>query len=281
MKSSQSTGEVDSTSSSESESESNRARTTCFNSSEPETSKSLLEKPLESTEVVVTTTTATNTPPSKMPAQLKLNYACICIFAFLVGTDFAVIIPTLWDRLSKDYDASGTFMGLVLSSYSLSGVVSGLVMGKLSDEVNKTKPFFLIAILFGMSGHVLYFLGINKWLILTARVVSGACLGASSVLLAYIAKTSNELQRTSVISLVMACRQIGLMLAPAFNLFLRRLNFYVFDTRILVDRKSAPGAFMALLWALSFVLAALIYKDFEYESNSEIRAISRRADKDW
>lgn len=84
---------------------------------EPETTKSLLD-PAQSNQI-----------PSKMPRQLKLNYACICIFAFLLGTDFAVIIPTLWDRLSVDFDASGSFMGLVLSSYSLSGVICGLLMG--------------------------------------------------------------------------------------------------------------------------------------------------------
>lgn len=68
--------------------------------------------------------------------QIKLNYTCICVFAFLLGTDFAVIIPTLWDRLSVDFEASGAFMGLVLSSYSLTGVISGLVMGKIPSKIS-------------------------------------------------------------------------------------------------------------------------------------------------
>ena len=121
--------------------------------------------------------------------------------------------------------------------------------------------FLFISIFFGIAGHLLYFVGVNKWVILLGRVISGLCLGASTVLLAYIAKTSNERQRTSVISLVMASRQIGLMLAPAFNLFLRKFNFYLFDT-ILVDRKSSPGAFMAILWALSLLLVLTLYKEF-------------------
>lgn len=93
---------------------------------EPETTKSLLDPP---------SSLQANRVPSKMPAQLKLNYACICIFAFLLGTDFAVIIPTLWDRLSVDFDASGSFMGLVLSSYSLSGVICGLIMGIYTSKL--------------------------------------------------------------------------------------------------------------------------------------------------
>jgi len=89
------------------------------------TNKSLLEKqPTISIEQNQNSTI-------KMNRQLKLNYICICIFAFLIGTDFAVIIPTLWDRLSIDYESSGAFMGLVLSSYSLSGVICGLIMGNI------------------------------------------------------------------------------------------------------------------------------------------------------
>jgi MFS family permease len=225
----------------------------CFQgnrNSETTTTKTLLEK--NTTELVANT---------KMNAQLKRNYACICLFALLIGTDFAVIIPTLWDRLSSDFEATGTFMGIVMSSYSLSGVICGLIMGKISDEINKTKSFLLISIFFGIIGHILYFIGISKWLVLLGRVISGLCLGASTVLLAYVAKTTNEKQRTSVISLVMASRQIGLMFAPAFNLFLRKFNFYLFDT-ILVDRKSAPGMFMAILWSISFVVVVVVYREY-------------------
>jgi len=81
-----------------------------------------------------------STKPIEKP--IKINYACICVFAFLLGTDFAVIIPTLWERL-KSMNSSGPFMGLIISSYSATGVISGLVMGYMSDKVNKTKYFFL------------------------------------------------------------------------------------------------------------------------------------------
>lgn len=50
------------------------------------------------------TTSVENRPdsPVKHPRHVKINYACICFFAFLMGADFAVIIPTLWDRLNID-----------------------------------------------------------------------------------------------------------------------------------------------------------------------------------
>ena len=194
--------------------------------------------------------------------SLKFNYACMCMFAFLTGTDFAVILPTLWDRLHIDYGASGTFMGFVISAYSFSGVCCGLVMGKLADQVARTKPFYLIAIVFAIVGHLVYFVGIDKYVILAARAISGMCLGASTVALAYVARTTDAKQRIGVISLIMASRQLGLMLGPAFNLFLRKLDFRLAD-RFDVDRKSAPGLFMAALWSLCSLFIFVFYKDLE------------------
>jgi ceroid-lipofuscinosis MFS transporter 7 len=202
-----------------------------------------------------------STPTSTtIPKYLKINYACMCFFAFLTGTDFAVIIPTLWDRLNQNFGAGGTFMGLVMSSYSLSGVICGLIMGKLSDEINKTKMFYLISIIFGIVGHLMYFVGVNKYVLLFARAVSGISLGCTSVVLASIAKTTTDKQRTGVISLVMASRQFGLMFGPAFNLFLRRMNFTLFDM-FQVDRKSSPGLFMAVLWLLCLFIVLVFFTE--------------------
>lgn len=197
---------------------------------------------------------------NRISKNVKINYACMCVFAFLMGADFAVIIPTLWDRLSIDMKTTGAFMGLVISSFSATGVIAGLVMGHISDLVNKTKIFFLISFLFAILGHLIYFVGINKYLILAGRSISGVCMGAGTVALAYIAKTTDDSQRTSVISIIMASRQFGLMLGPAFNLFLRKLNFVLFDLFV-VDKKSSPGLFMALLWSISFVAFLVIYKE--------------------
>jgi hypothetical protein len=146
----------------------------------------------------------------RLARKTKINYACLCLFAFLTGCDFAVIIPTLWDRLSNDYNGTGVFMGFVISAYSLCGVISGFIMGKMSDDMKNTKIFYLVSILFAIFGQCLYFFGISKYFILLSRCICGVSLGASPVALAYIARTTTEKQRTSIISLIMASRQIGI-----------------------------------------------------------------------
>lgn len=204
---------------------------------------------------------------------LKINNFCICVFAFLTGADFAVIIPTLWDRLNIDYNASGIYMGFVMSSYSLTGVLSGLLMGKLSDKSKRIKAFFLFSICFCILGHLFYFIGINKYFILFARAITGICIGASTVALAFIAKTTSQKERTSVLSIVMASRQIGLMFGPAFNIALRKLNFNLFNDTFIVDRKSAPGLFMAILWTFYLFIFFFLFKEINDCFKEKIQTI--------
>ncbi len=201
---------------------------------------------------------------NKFKSRLVRNYACMCFYAFLTGCDFAVIIPTLWDRLSVDFNATGAFMGIVISAYSFSGVICGLLMGKLSDHTIKTKPFYLIAIVLAATGHLLYFIGINKYVILIARLISGLSLGASTVALAYVARTTSEKERIGVISIIMASRQMGLMFGPAFNIFLRKTNFVIMG-QFVVNRKTVPGLFMASLWIICFFIMSIVYRDFNYK----------------
>jgi len=169
-------------------------------------------------------------------------------------------------------------MGLVISGYSASGVISGLIMGYISDQVQRSKIFFLVSILMAAIGHFIYFIGISKYVILIGRIISGVCLGAGTVALAYIAKTTNEKQRTSVISIVMATRQFGLMFGPAFNLFLRKLNFKLFN-QFEVNRKSAPGLFMAIIWSLCFLVILVFYRDRKSEGPKKVRKNEAKEEK--
>ena len=191
--------------------------------------------------------------------KLEVNFACMCIFVFLHGIEFAVILPTLWDRLHLDFNASGTFMGLVLSSYMLMCVICGFIMGPISDRVERTKIFYVVGIICTIIGEFLYFMGINKYVILASKLISGVVGGADPVGYAYIAKTTTKKRRLTIIGILMASRQLGLMFGPAFNLFLRKTNFMLFGFP--VNRLSSPGLFMAILWIVFLIIIAIFYHD--------------------
>lgn len=63
----------------------------------------------------------------------------------------AVILPTIW-RYLQTLGAAPYFLGLGLSAFSLSGLLSGPLFGLWSDRTRTTKKIILIANLFEIVG---------------------------------------------------------------------------------------------------------------------------------
>jgi MFS family permease len=70
------------------------------------------------------------------------------------------------------------YVGLVLSSYSISGSIAGIIMGKISDMTGKVKFLILISAMFEIGGGILYFVAKNINTVLLARLISGVGMGA-------------------------------------------------------------------------------------------------------
>lgn len=64
----------------------------------------------------------------------------------------AVILPTVW-RYLQTLDAAPYFLGLVLSAFSLSGLLAGPLFGHWSDRTRTTKNIILFANLFEIIGE--------------------------------------------------------------------------------------------------------------------------------
>ena len=194
----------------------------------------------------------------------------------MTGVEYAVILPTIWDYMHESFNANGIFMGMTISAFSISGVISGLYMGKLSDSISFTKPILLIGNLFEIVGNFIYFIAINKWLLLMSRFISGIGMGVSPVLVADIAKRTSKEERTSILTLVFSFRQLGLMLGPVFNLFLSKFHFKfsIFN----VTDKNSPGFFMFIMWILIEIFIWAFYFE-DYESNNVIKNYRSSDDK--
>uniref|UniRef100_A0A7N6B662 Major facilitator superfamily (MFS) profile domain-containing protein n=1 Tax=Anabas testudineus TaxID=64144 RepID=A0A7N6B662_ANATE len=170
----------------------------------------------------------------------------------------AVILPTIW-RYLQTLDAPPYFLGLALSAFSLSGLLSGPLFGHWSDRTQATKKIILFANLFEIIGNFMYFMGYSKWLLLSSRLVAGIGTGAGSAIFGFLTRSTAPEDRATVFAAVMACRQAGLLIGPAFNIFLRLCNFHLGP--FVVNKYTAPGLFMCLLWILLQLAVVLMYWD--------------------
>lgn len=188
----------------------------------------------------------------------KLTFITIGLLFLLSGVEYAVILPTIW-RYLQTLDAAPYFLGLSLSAFSFSGLLSGPLFGHWSDRTRTTKKIILFANLFEIVGNFMYFMGFSKWLLLSSRLVAGIGTGAGSAIFGFLTRSTISEDRATVFAAVMACRQAGLLIGPAFNIFLRLCDFHIGP--FVVNKYTAPGLFMCLLWILLQLAAVFMYWD--------------------
>ncbi|XP_073531454.1 major facilitator superfamily domain-containing protein 8-like [Phyllobates terribilis] len=197
-------------------------------------------------------------PDTLIRRKRKLTNAAIGLIFLLSGIEYAVILPTVWLYL-QSLDAQPFFLGLVLSAFSLTELLSGPVFGYWSDRTGKTKNVILLSNCFEIAGNFMYFVGISKWFLLGSRLVAGVGAGAGASIFGYLTRCSSSKDRVPVFAMAMACRQAGLLIGPAFNVFLRYCTFHIGPFH--VDKFSAPGIFMCALWTLMQLVVIFMFYD--------------------
>uniref|UniRef100_A0A3P9NI33 Major facilitator superfamily domain containing 8-like 2 n=1 Tax=Poecilia reticulata TaxID=8081 RepID=A0A3P9NI33_POERE len=168
-----------------------------------------------------------------------LTFLTIGLIFMLSGIEYAVILPTIW-RYLQILEAPPYFLGLGLSAFSLSALLTGPLFGVWSDRSKTTKSIILFSNLFEIA---------VKFLIYSV----GA--GAGSSIFGFLTRSTLPEERAGIFAAIMACRQAGLLVGPAFNLFLRLCDFKLGP--FVVNKYTSPGIFMCLLWTLlQFVVLA-------------------------
>ncbi|XP_075426959.1 major facilitator superfamily domain-containing protein 8-like [Ascaphus truei] len=188
----------------------------------------------------------------------KLTHVVIGFVFLLSGIEYAVVLPTVWMYL-QSVGAEPFFLGLVLSAFSLMDLVTGPLFGYWSDRTGHTKSIIVLSNCFEIAGNFMYFVGPSKWLILCSRLVAGVGSGAGASIFAYLTRCFSSKERVTVFAVVMACRQAGLLIGPACNLFLRYCNFRLGPFH--VNKLTAPGIFMCALWVLMQLMVLFMFYD--------------------
>lgn len=198
----------------------------------------------------------------ELKSKKKISFIIIGIHFFLGGVEYAVILPTAWEYLTIHFGSKPYKFGLLLSSFFLSGLVAAPFMGLCSDRMKNTKYIFIFANFWEIGGSLLYFSANSDWLLILSRLIAGVGTGVGAALFADITRVTSTDERTGLISMFMACRQVGTIAGPGFNLILR--NFDIHYHHFVLNKFNAPGIFMAVLWILLQISVIFFYCDLQW-----------------
>nr|CAB3263801.1 major facilitator superfamily domain-containing protein 8-like [Phallusia mammillata] len=190
--------------------------------------------------------------------KTTVTYIIICLYYLLSGIEYAVILPTLNNYLLS-LGADKFFIGLVMSAFSLTGLLSAPLYGRFTDKTGSTKATVIFSNLFEIGGNFMYFVATSPLMVLGSRLIAGLGSGSGSSIFGMISRSTTKENRTAAFSQLMTLRQLGLIVGPACNLFLRKMDFYIGPFHVSAD--TVPGLFMALLWFLHELLMIFCYHE--------------------
>ncbi|MEO8295986.1 MAG: MFS transporter [Gemmatimonadota bacterium] len=164
------------------------------------------------------------------------------VTAFVDMIGLTMIVPIL-PYYAKNFGASASVIGLLISAFSLAQLMVAPVWGRFSDRYGR-RPAILAGLLITAVAYLIFAFSGSVWLLLLSRIIQGLGGGTIGVVQAYVADASLPEQRTKSLGWLSAVTSLGAVAGPAFG-----------SAMIRVGGQSAPGIGAAILALLVGIFA--------------------------
>jgi MFS family permease len=129
-----------------------------------------------------------------------------------------IILPLL-PFYAESFGASPTVVGLLVSAYAACQLVSGPLLGRLSDRTGR-RPLLIVSQVGTFLGFGLLAASTRLWMVFLARVIDGLTAGNLSLAQAYIADVTEPRNRTRAFGVIGVAFGLGFLVGPAISGFL-------------------------------------------------------------
>lgn len=136
----------------------------------------------------------------------------IFLIVFVDVLGFTIILPLL-PFYSESFGATPLVVGSVVSVYGLCQLISGPILGQISDKVGR-RPVLLLSQIGTLLGFILLALANQLWIIFLARIIDGITAGNITVAQAYISDVTTPQERTKAMGMIGAAFGLGFILGP-------------------------------------------------------------------
>src|SRR5688572_26162648 len=173
----------------------------------------------------------------------------LTVFVDLIG--FGIVLPLL-PIYSRNFEAQGITIGIIMAAYSVMQFVFAPIWGRLSDRIGR-RPVLLVSTAIAAASYAVFALGSKEqgttglWILLGSRLLAGVCGANITVAQAYIADISPPEQRSKRMGLIGMAFGLGFVFGPGIG----GISIKLFGV-------AGPGWVAAALCAVNFFLALFI-----------------------
>jgi MFS family permease len=134
-----------------------------------------------------------------------------------------IMIPLL-PFYAEKMGASPTVVGLLIGVYAACQLVSGPMLGRLSDHTGR-KPLLLVSQVGTLIGFLILAFAPNLWVVFLARIIDGATAGNLSLAQAYISDVTRPEERAKSFGVIGIAFGMGFLIGPAISGFLAKFDY--------------------------------------------------------
>jgi MFS family permease len=136
---------------------------------------------------------------------------------------FTIILPLL-PFYSEHLGASATVVGELVSTYAVCQLISGPILGQISDRVGR-RPILLVSQLGTLIGFLVLAFSTHIWLLFLARAIDGATAGNLTIAQAYISDVTKPENRAKSFAVIGIAFGFGFLVGPAISGFLASYGY--------------------------------------------------------
>ena len=195
--------------------------------------------------IIAAHTPSLSSSPIPIAQQKQINHRHVQSFVvvytmiFFNGCCFTAVVPSVPFYLQL-FAAPPSFLGLVVSFYSLGQICGSTVLASwLNDKLN-SKTLLTLTSAMGLVGSTIYVIASNQWHVLFSRLLTGISAGWEfTTELAFIARNTTCEERTVFLASVTALNVVGFLLGPGLSTLLSMLKFNLMGLEI--NEYTGPG----------------------------------------
>jgi ceroid-lipofuscinosis MFS transporter 7 len=195
----------------------------------------------------------------------QLTLIGLALRRFASGLDYIIILPSLYFYV-QSFNAGFYLLGLIIAADSLVAFFLSPLIEKLSEKWQRIRILGFLANLIQITGSMIYALPLYYFMPLVGRLISGLGQSCSGALYCEVKRVTSHEERNRVMIFMEGVRLFGVVIGPGMNFFLKD-----FDLRFgpwVIDHRTAPGFFMAIVWLLVEVVHIFTVYDLSLHPNA-------------
>ncbi len=134
-----------------------------------------------------------------------------------------IMIPLL-PFYAEKMGASPTQVGLLIGVYAACQLISGPLLGRMSDHTGR-KPLLIVSQIGTLIGFLILAFAPNLWIVFLARVIDGATAGNLSLAQAYISDVTKPEDRAKSFGVIGIAFGMGFLIGPAISGYLAKFDY--------------------------------------------------------